>query len=50
MVAIWRIFVTFVVDYDNSRKGFCDEYNDNKEEAYPRAYIRGAAIVRMAWP
>ena len=50
MVAIWRIFVTFVVDYDNSRKGFCDEYNDNKEEASPRAYIRGAAIVRMAWP
>lgn len=30
MVAIWRMFVTFVVDYDNSRKGFDYEDNDNK--------------------
>ena len=50
MVAIWRMFVTFVVDYDNSRKGFDYEDNDNKEEAHPRTHIRSASLDGLAWP
>ena len=50
VVAIWRMFVTFVVDYDNSRKGFDNEYNDNKEETCPRTYICSATIAGLAWP
>ena len=50
MIAFWRMFLTFVVDYDNSRKGFKNEHNDNKEEACPRAYIRNATLRGLAWP
>lgn len=48
MVAIWRMFVTFVVDYDNSRKHFDNEHNDNKQEARPRAYICSATFDGLA--